>query len=318
MIYAGIDLGGTTIKGALVTEAGEILCEKSIPTGGERPQREVVQDMANLVLELVEAQGMNIQDIASVGIGSPGAIDPVEGKVMFAANFADFRDVPMVSIMKETLPVPVYLENDANVAALGEAMFGAGNGSANAITITLGTGLGGGIIIDGKIFSGAFYGGGEMGHQVIVADGLPCTCGRKGCWEVYSAATALIRMGREKCVQHPDSKMYEQVKGDLRELNAKHVFDAADAGDVYAKEAIQEYAHYLAIGLGNTINVFQPEYLIIGGGPSAQGDKLLNPVKEELKKEVFGGVTKTQVVIAKLGNKAGVIGAAMLGKTREA
>ncbi len=317
MIYAGIDLGGTTIKGALVTDAGEIICEKSIPTRGERPNREVVQDMANLVLELVASQNMDIHDIESVGIGSPGAIHPIEGKVMFAANFADFVNVPMVDIMKETIPVPVYLENDANVAALGEAMFGAGGGSRNAITITLGTGLGGGIIIDGKIFSGAFFGGGEMGHQVIVADGLPCTCGRKGCWEVYSSATALIRMGREKAVQHPESKIYDQVDGDLRQLNAKHVFDAADAGDEYAKEAIQEYAHYLAVGLGNTINVFQPEYLIIGGGPSAQGDKLLNPVKKELKKEIFGGVTKTQVVIAKLGNHAGVIGAAMLGKTRE-
>lgn len=317
MIYAGIDLGGTTIKAALVTEKGEILCEKSIPTGGERPQREVVQDMANLVLELVEKQGLDIHEIHSVGIGSPGAIDPIEGKVMFAANFADFRDVPMVSIMEETIPVPVYLENDANVAALGEAMFGAGHGSQNAIAITLGTGLGGGIIIDGKIFSGAFYGGGEMGHQVIVADGIPCTCGRKGCWEVYSAATALIRMGKERAVKHPDSKMWDEVDGDLRKLNAKNVFDAADAGDTYAQDAIQEYAHYLAIGLGNTINVFQPEYLIIGGGPSAQGDKLLNPVKEELKGELFGGVTKTQVVIAKLGNKAGVIGAAMLGKIRE-
>lgn len=316
MIYAGIDLGGTTIKAALVTEKGEILCEKSIPTGGERPQREVVQDMANLVLELVEKQGLDIHDIESVGIGSPGAIDPIEGKVMFAANFADFKDVPMVSIMEETIPVPVYLENDANVAALGEAMFGAGHGSQNAIAITLGTGLGGGIIIDGKIFSGAFYGGGEMGHQVLVADGIPCTCGRKGCWEVYSSATALIRMGKERAVKHPDSIMWDEVEGDLRKLNAKNVFDAADKGDAYAQDAIQEYARYLAIGLGNTINVFQPEYLIIGGGPSAQGDKLLNPVKEYLKNELFGGVTKTQVVIAKLGNKAGVIGAAMLGKTR--
>ena len=318
MIYAGIDLGGTTIKAALVTEKGEIICEKSIPTGAERPQREVVQDMANLVLELVAGQGLDIHDIESVGIGSPGAIDPVEGKVMYAANFADFRNVPVVSIMEETIPVPVYLENDANVAALGEAVFGAGCGSKNCVAITLGTGLGGGIIIDGKIFSGAFFGGGEMGHQVIVADGLPCTCGRKGCWEAYSAATALIRMGRERAVKNIGSKMWEEVNGDLRNLNAKNVFDAAQAGDVPAQEAIAEYAHYLAIGLGNTINVFQPEYLIIGGGPSAQGDNLLNPIKAEMNKELFGGSSKTQVVMAKLGNRAGVIGAAMLGKTREA
>lgn len=313
MIYAGIDLGGTTIKGALVNEQGEILCEKSIPTGGERPHREVVLDMANLIIELAKTQGVELSEIHSVGVGSPGSIDPVAGKVMFAANFADFRDVPMVSIMQEKLPLPVYLENDANVAALGEAMFGAGEGSKNSVMITLGTGLGGGIIIDGKIFSGAYFGGGEMGHQVIVADGRRCTCGRKGCWEVYSAATALIRMGAERAQNNPLSKL-NQMKESLEMLNAKDVFDAADLGDADAKDAIQEYAHYLAIGLGNTINVFQPEFLIIGGGPSAQGDKLLEPIRDQLKYEVFGGTTKTKVVIAKLGNRAGVIGAAMLGK----
>lgn len=316
MIYGGIDLGGTTIKAALVNEKGEILCQKSIPTGGERPHREVVMDMADLLIEIIESQGLKLEDIASVGIGSPGAINPETGRVMFAANFADFRDVPMVELMKEKLPMPVYLENDANVAALGEALYGAGEGSKNCIAITLGTGLGGGIIIDGKIFSGAFYGGGEMGHQVIVADGYPCTCGRKGCWEAYSAATALIRMGRENAEKHPASLMNRFHDGDLSQLNAKDVFDASDAGDANATAAIYEYAHYLAIGLGNTINVFQPEYLIVGGGPSAQGDKLLNPIKEELKKEVFGGTTKTKVVIAKLGNTAGVIGAAMLHRAR--
>ena len=171
MIYAGIDLGGTTIKAALVTENGEILCKKSIPTGAERNNREIIEDMASLVKELVEDQGYTFEDIHSVGIGCPGAINPADGIVYFSANFADFRNVAIVPIMKELLPVPVYIENDANVAGLGEAMFGAGEGHKNCITITIGTGLGGGIIIDGKIFSGAFFGGGEMGHQVIVADG---------------------------------------------------------------------------------------------------------------------------------------------------
>ena len=314
MIYAGIDLGGTTIKAALISENGEILCKKSIPTGAERPHREIVEDMANLITGLVEEQGYTFDDVHSVGVGVPGAIDPVNGVCYFSANFADFRDVHITDIMKETIPVPIYIENDANVAGLGEAMFGAGNGAKNCITITLGTGLGGGIIIDGKIFSGAFFGGGEMGHQVIVVDGLLCNCGRKGCWEVYSSATGLIRMGKKRAIDHPNSKLNLMEDGKINQLNAKDIFDAANEGDPYAQDAIEEYARYLAIDLGNTINVFQPEYIIIGGGPSAQRDKLLNPVMKYLRSEVYGGQTRTQVVIAKLGNDAGVVGAAMLGK----
>lgn len=316
MYNVGIDLGGTTIKAGIVNENGEIIKQKAIPTGAERECRAVIEDMADLVLEIVKDAGLTMNDVESVGIGSPGAINPVEGKVMFAANFADFRNVPMVDIMKEKISVPVYLENDANVAALGEAIYGAGNGSKNSVAITLGTGLGGGIIIDGKIFSGAFFGGGEMGHQVIVADGIPCTCGRKGCWEVYSAATALVRMAKEKAAADPASLMNQANDGDITKLNGKNVFDALAAGDAAAKAALQEYAHYLAIGLGNTINVFQPEYLIIGGGPSAQGDVLLDPVKAELSKEIFGGQTATKVVIAKLGNNAGIIGASLLRTVR--
>lgn len=317
MIYAGIDLGGTTIKAALVNEKGEILISRSIPTKAERPYQEIAADMADLVLDLIKDRGLELGDVHSVGIGSPGAIDPVNGEIIFAANFADFHHVPMAALIRERIDLPVYLKNDANVAALGEAMFGAGEGSRNSILITLGTGLGGGIIINGKIFSGYYMGGGELGHIVIKADGFQCTCGRKGCWEVYSAATALIRMGRERAQQHPECRLNRLYDGDLSKLNAKDVFDAANGGDVFAIDAVEEYSHYLAIGIGNVINIFQPEYVIIGGGPSAQGDKLLDPVKRQLKREVFGGDTKTKVVIAKLGNSAGVIGAAMLGVINE-
>jgi glucokinase len=311
MIYAGIDLGGTTIKGALVNEKGQILRAKSIPTGGERPHREVVLDMAHLVEALAKEQGIDPAEIESIGIGSPGSIDPIGGRILFAGNFADFRNVPMVSIMQEVLPqAKIYLENDANVAALGESMFGAGRGSKNVVMITIGTGLGGGVIINGKIFSGAYYGGAELGHQVIVVDGEACTCGRKGCWEAYSSATALIRMAKEAAALHTESVMNAKIDT----LNAKDVFDAEANGDTAAKEALQKYYRYLAIGLANTINVFQPEYLIIGGGPSAQGDKLLQPVMEELRQEIFGGNLVTKVVIAEMGNDAGVVGAAMLGR----
>lgn len=311
MINVGIDLGGTTIKAGIVKD-GVIIRKKVIPTGAERPHREVVLDMADLVLDVVKEEGLTMEDINSVGIGSPGAVNPETGMIVFSANFADFRNIHLVDIMKEKISCPVYLENDANVAGLGEAAIGAGKGSKNCIVITLGTGLGGGIIIDGKIFSGAFYGGGEMGHQVIVADGLPCNCGRKGCWECYSSATGLIRMGKKHAAEDPASLMNKAHDGDLSLLNAKDVFDALAEGDTAATETIDEYAHYLAIGLANTINVFQPEYLIIGGGPSAQGEKLLGPVRAKMGEEIYGGETATKLVTAELGNDAGIIGAAML------
>ncbi|MCF0136232.1 MAG: ROK family glucokinase [Lachnospiraceae bacterium] len=313
MLNVGVDLGGTTIKAGVVNEQGQIIKQKAIPTGAERSCRAVVEDMADLVLEIVAEAGYSMDEVASVGIGSPGAIDPVNGLVVFAANFADFRNVPIVDIMKEKISVPVYLENDANVAALGESVYGAGNGCKNTVAITLGTGLGGGIIINGKIYSGGLIGGGEMGHQVIVADGIRCTCGRKGCWEVYSAATALVRMAKEEAEKDPASLMNRAHEGDISQLNGKDVFDAIAEGDAAAKAALQTYAHYLAIGLGNTINVFTPEYIIIGGGPSAQGSVLLDPVMECLGEEIFGGSLRTKVVTAKLGNNAGIVGASLLG-----
>ncbi len=310
MLFAGIDLGGTTIKGALVNTDGRIIRSKSIPTGAERPHREVVLDMARLVLDLAEEEGISIQEIARVGIGSPGTCDPENGILIFANNFADFRNVPMADIMHELLPkeLPIRVDNDANVAALGESLFGAGRGSKNVVMVTVGTGLGGGIIIDGKIYSGFGHGGAEIGHTVIVADGLPCTCGRKGCWETYSSATGMIRMAHEACRRHPESVMNEH--GD--ELNALDISLAQLAGDEAALETMEEYAHFMGVGLVNMINIFQPEYLIIGGGPSADGDRFLDPLQREIRKGLYGGVEVTKVVIAELGNKAGVIGAAFL------
>ena len=315
MIYAGIDLGGTTIKGALVSEKGEILYQKAIPTGAERDNKEVIRDMGTLVLDMMSEYGVDPEEVESVGIGSPGAIDPENGKVIYAANFANFVDVPVRGILEEMLEKPIYVDNDANVAALGESMFGAGEGRKNCVLITLGTGLGGGIIIDGKIFSGAFYGGAELGHQVIVVDGVPCTCGRKGCWEAYSSATGLIRMARKAAEENPESAINALAENDLSRVNAKMVFDAVKAGDASAQAVLDEYVKYLVHGIANTINVFQPEVMIVGGGVSGAGEALMAPVRERLAKEVFAGqLDKVIVRTATLGNDAGVIGAAMLGR----
>ena len=312
MIYAGIDLGGTTIKGALVSTEGQIIRTKSIPTGGERPHREVVLDMARLIADLAAEEGVALSEIARVGIGSPGTIDPENGVIVYANNFADFRNVPMRDIMHEILPadMPIDMENDANVAALGECLFGAGKGSRNVVMITIGTGLGGGVVIGGKIFSGAFFGGGELGHTVIVADGKPCSCGRKGCWEAYSSATGMVRIAREAVVRHPESVLAEK----FGTMNALDIRLAERAGDPAAVEALEEYSHFLGIGLVNVLNVFQPEYLIIGGGPSADGDLLLDPLMPDIMKYVYGGKLRTKIAIAELGNRAGVIGAAFLAQ----
>ncbi len=317
MINAGIDLGGTSIKGALVNEKGEILFSKAVPTGADRPKEEIVEDMGKLVLAMIREAGLEPEAVKSVGIGSPGTIDPENGRVIVAANFADFVDVPIRGILEAMLKKPVYVDNDANVAALGESRFGAGEGRSNCVLITLGTGLGGGIIIDGRIFSGAFYGGAELGHQVIVVNGQPCTCGRRGCWEAYSSATALIRMGREAAKENPDSLLNRLTGGDLSKMDAKMVFDAADQEDGAAMEVKEVYIQYLAQGVANTINVFQPEVMIIGGGVSAQGEKLIAPLRRIVDQEVFGGPAQARKVLiraAKLGNDAGVIGAALLGE----
>lgn len=312
MIFAGIDLGGTTIKGALVTEEGTILAKKIIPTGAERDYHEIVRDMAVLVRDLAAENGYRLDDIAAVGIGSPGAIDPDAGKIVYAGNFANFSDVPCVELMHEVLPgMPIFLNNDANVAALGEAMFGAGQGSKSVVMVTLGTGVGGGIILDGKILSGRWYGGAELGHIVLKADGEHCTCGHNGCWEAYSSMTALIRMAREHLASMGLPSVLDSKKDTL---NGRDVFEAGEAGDQVAVATLKEYYHYLSLGLASVINIFQPEYLIIGGGPSGQGHKLIDILEPMVEKDIFGGTLKTHLVIASLGNDAGMVGASMLAK----
>lgn len=315
MYYIGIDLGGTNIKAAIVDQEGVILKKDSIPTRAERPYREILKDMAMLSLKLIEQLSLKVSDIKSIGVGSPGTADPDNGILVYSNNFADFNNVPVKEIMQEYIELPVYLENDANVAALGESVVGAGKGYEDCVAVTLGTGVGGGVIIDGKIMPGSFHGGAELGHMVIDVDGESCSCGRKGCWEAYSSATALIRDAKIAAIRYKDSKLNELLNGDLSKMNAKIPFDAAQAGDTYAQEVIDRYIKYLAVGIVNVINIFEPQVLVIGGGVCAQGDNLLNPLMDQVRSQVYGQKDpKTTIKIAELGNDAGVIGAAMLGR----
>lgn len=313
MYYLGIDLGGTNISAGITDDKGNILLKSSTPTMNRRNSEDILDDMAALCKKLAEGLNIEIKDIESIGIGMPGTMDKAKGISIYANNL-NFKNVNIVKEMKARLNLPCYIENDANCAAIGENVCGVAYGSRNLIYITIGTGVGAGIIINGKVFDGSFGGGGEAGHMVIVAEGEECTCGRKGCWEAYASASALRREGRIAAAKYPNSKIYDLVDGNIKLIDAKTVFDAADLGDEVAKGIIDMYIKYLAIGLVNLTNIFQPEAIIIGGGVCAQGDKVIKPLTKILNAKVYGGKPKTKLSIATLGNDAGIVGAAMLGK----
>ncbi len=313
MLYLGIDLGGTNITAGLVDKTGKLIDKKTTPTMNGRQADGILDDMASLCEKLIEENDITIKDIKSLGIGLPGLMDKKKGVLIYANNL-NFDGVNVVKEMKKRIDLPVYIENDANCAAIGENTCGAAYGDKNVIYVTLGTGVGAGIIIDGKVFDGSFGGGGEAGHMVIVADGELCTCGRKGCWEAYASASALRREGRIAAAKYPSSRIFQKVDGDIRLIDAKTVFDAADEGDEAAMNIVHDYQIYVAIGLVNLVNIFQPEAIVIGGGICARGSKLTDPIIDILNTRVYGGELKTKIVVATLGNDAGIVGAAMLGK----
>lgn len=315
MYNIGIDLGGTNIAVAIVSDGGEIVAKDSTPTLRERDVDEIIKDMASLCLKLLKEKNINIDNINSIGVGSPGIPDPVNGVIVYANNL-NFDNTSVRNKLQKYINKPVYVENDANLAAIGEYEFGAGRKYKDLVAITLGTGVGAGVIIDGKIIGGSFHAGAELGHIVIQVGGEQCTCGRKGCWEQYSSATALIREAKRVASAFPDSKLNELAKNNNNNINAKMVFDAMELGDKKATELIENYYDYLASGLVNIINIFQPEVIVIGGGISAQKEKLTKPLREKMVKEIYGGENafKTHIKTATLGNDAGIIGAAMLYK----
>ena len=311
MHYLGIDLGGTNVAAAVVDQDGTILGKVSLPTPRTGPEA-VADQMAAAARAAAEQAGIGMEEIQSVGIGSPGTIEPQHGLIKFWSNL-DFEDVPLAALMEERLNKPIYLENDANAAALGEFAAGAGKGSQSMVAITLGTGVGGGAILNGKLYTGFNYAGMEVGHFVIKHGGRLCTCGRKGCFEAYCSATALIKRTREVMEENPDSLLW-QLAGSLDKVNGRTPFDAAAQGDAAAGKVIDEYVDYLGCGVASLVNIFQPEVFCIGGGPSAQGETLMAPVRYILNREDYArnSVHRTRLVRAALGNDAGIIGAALL------
>lgn len=317
MYYVGIDLGGTNIVAGVVDENGTIIVKASCKTSTPRTMEAICDDMAAVALSAIESAGISKEDVPYVGIGAPGAVNSDTGVIEFANNFG-FHNWEIVKMMKERLGIDIYVENDANAAAYGEYCVGAAKDANNAIVITLGTGVGGGIIIDGMIYSGSNYAGAEVGHMVIQHNGRLCTCGRRGCWEAYSSATGLINMTKEaiSIQQAPQYLLYKLVNGDQSKVDGKTAFDAAKQGDPLAQQVINMYIDYLGCGLVNIINIFQPEILCIGGGISREGDYLLKPLQQIIERDRYTkhNDNQTKLCIAQLGNDAGVIGAAFLGK----
>ena len=316
MYSIGVDLGGTNIAVGIVDENYRILCKGKVPTKKERHSDEIVKDMGALCASLVEQAGLTFEDIAFVGIAAPGSVDPKTGVVKYANNI-NMLHYPIAERLMSHIPVKrVYLENDANAAALAEAKAGAGKGYNDVIMVTLGTGVGGGIVIGGKLYSGFNYAGAELGHTVIAHGGRPCTCGRRGCWEAYSSATALIEMTKEKMEQTKDTVMWQMCDNGAGKISGRTAFNAAKQGDRAGREVVEDYISYLACGIVNMVNIFQPEVLCIGGGVCGEGDYLLDPLKAIVDRDQYGSAShddKTLLKIAELGNDAGIIGAALLG-----
>ena len=304
--YIGVDIGGTNIKAGVVDSSGNIINEVSIPTGADRPQDIVLQDILGAIKNLIEGCELNAKEIQAVGLGSPGAIDTERGIVIRNYNLG-WKDFYICEKISAALGIPSKLANDADAAALGEVVAGSAKGANRALIITLGTGVGSGVVINEKILPG------EFGHMVIAYNGRQCTCGRKGCFEAYSSATGLINMTKEAINNNPNGILAETAKFE-GSVSGQTVFNAADKGDKEAERVIDEYLEYLACGLANLINGLLPEVVSLGGGIAKQGERLLAPLRLKVEQEVFKGLKLPKIVSCTLGYKAGLIGAAMNAK----
>lgn len=312
MYRIGIDLGGTNIAAGLVDETPRIIDKLSVPTNAPRPMADIADDMAALVRALLERNGLGREDLACVGAGVPGTANRENGHLEDANNLG-FDDEPFVSVLEERLNLPVRFGNDANAAAWGEYRAG-GYPEDSFIMMTIGTGIGGGVILNGKLWDGVNGAAAEFGHMVVRQGGAPCTCGRRGCFEAYASATALVRRARERMQADGDTLLWKLCGGAPDRAEARTVFDGAAAGDGASIELLDAYTTDLAEGAANVINLFQPAVLCIGGGVSRAGEALLRPLREKTAKRIYSQNARrnTQIVLARLDNDAGIIGAALL------
>lgn len=313
MIYFGVDIGGTGIKVGAVRSDCKIISMESAPTKAALGYEVLASDIASLIHKVMQKEGISLDDVAAIGMGCPGSIDDKNGVVIYSNNL-NLINAPLCSEVRKHIDKPVYIGNDANCAALGE-YFALGDPDVeHMIAITLGTGVGGGVIINKKIFTGFNGVAGELGHATLIMDGEQCSCGRKGCWEAYASVTALNRDAIRAADSAPDSLLAKEIAANGGEANGKIIFGCANSGDATALKVVDNYARYVAEGIIDLINIFQPQHIVIGGGVSGQGDVLLNPIKKYVGEGSYGGdlIKKADIRIARLGNDAGIIGAALL------
>lgn len=311
--YVGIDLGGTNIKAGVVNEKGEIISKNRIKTHAERDQLAIINDMGLLAIQVIQEAGIKQEDVLAIGIGSPGTPNNKTGVLVYANNLP-FSMAPMRTEIRKLIDLPVYIDNDANVAALAECVAGGSKGSQDSVAITLGTGVGGGVIINKRIYSGFNNAGCEIGHIVLKVGGEPCTCGRKGCFESYASATAIIRETERAAQAHPESVLHTLIAENGGQADGRTAFEGMRRGDAAASAVVDDYIEMLSEGLANVINGYMPEVVVIGGGVCNEGDSLLAPVREKaLAKAYLGqGVPKPKIRLAEMGNDAGIVGAAMM------
>ncbi len=310
MNYLGIDVGGTNIKGGVVSEAGEIVREASRPTPAGRDAEEVTDAIAAVIRELAAGE-----TLGGVGLGCPGTVDDERGEVVCAFNLGMIH-YDLRAALKARTGFSIRLGNDANVAALAESAVGAARGAQSAVILTLGTGLGCGVVLGGRMLTGYTGAASELGHMVIVEGGAPCSCGRRGCFEAYASATALIRMTEEEMARCPESLMHALARESGR-VDGRTAFTARERGDAAAARVVDAYVRHLAVGVANVVNIFFPEVIAFSGGVANQGEALLAPLQEQVRLQEFGGAyvsRHTRLVSCTLGYRAGVIGAALLAK----
>jgi glucokinase len=314
MYYVGIDVGGTNLVAGLVEESGRIVKKASQPVNRTMTAEELCQVLIQLAQEVCQAAEVSQDEVRAVGVGLPGLVDNKTGIVVKTANMP-FSNTPIRFLFQKVWDVPVFLGNDANCAAIGEYWAGAAKGCDPAVIITLGTGIGGGMVVDGKLFTGFANSGMEVGHMMIHPDGQLCGCGNRGCWEQYGSATALIRITREEMERSRDSVLWQLCDNDPTKVQGRTAFQGALQGDLAAKRVLDEYLQGLSVGLVSLVNILQPEVICLGGGISMAEDQLLlDPLRDMVQKGSYDKEHPTRLVRASLGNDAGVVGAALLCK----
>ncbi len=312
MYKIGIDIGGTNIKLGIVDERNRIIRKHFIKTNTQQSSQVIIERLGKAILTLIKLSQISTEKISGVGIGCPGTIDRENGIVVYSNNI-HWEDLKLATSIEKIVKLPVKLANDADCAVLGEQAAGRAQGKANVVLLTLGTGVGSGIIVDGHLLTGGYFGGGELGHMVLDMNGPRCSCGRQGCFEVYASAAALMRTGKKIARSNKESLLYK-ANQEKQRIHAKMVFEAMDAGDLAAKKAVDQYMKYLAAGIVNVINIFRPQIILLGGGVSERGDSLIQMLEEQVENQCFGNgcMPKTEIAIAALKNNAGIIGAAQL------